>query len=156
MARKAKAKSPSTKTSSGKLSSAKASQRPRRSGDFGVPASDRRQASEVSDKTKHRGTVENERGDLQPRAGTDSREAGVGGREGGPGSFSGGDTDPDITGVGFGGSGLAEGAAGDRDIGAAETDGSSDQFASGPRARGANQRLRSHTRSRDRSGKTKG
>ena len=113
----------------------------KRAGDFGVPARNRRVANLVSQKTKHRGTVENEQGDLQPRAGVESREAGVGGREAGPGSFSGGDADPDVTGVGSGGRGLAQ-AGPDQNIGAAETDGSSDQFASGPRARGRNQRKR--------------
>ena len=67
------------------------------------------------------------------------RVSGVGAPDSGPGSASGGDIDTDIIGVGTG-SGLAQSGP-DRlgDIGAAETDGSSDEFASGPPARGENQ-----------------
>ena len=93
-----------------------------RKADFGIPARNLRVANIVSEKTKHRGTIEKEAGDLQPRAGVESREAGVGGREAGPGSFSGGDADPNITGVGFGGSGIAQsGPDSDDSIGAAAT-----------------------------------
>ena len=73
-----------------------------------------------------------------PRAGVDSREAGVGGHEAGPGSYSGGDLDPSVTGVGFG----TVAASGPDDVnrlGEAETTGRSDEFASGPPARGLGQ-----------------
>jgi hypothetical protein len=73
-----------------------------------------------------------------PRAGVDSREAGVGGHEAGPGSYSGGDVDSSITGVGFG----TVAASGPDDVnrlGEAETTGRSDEFASGPPARGSGQ-----------------
>jgi hypothetical protein len=64
----------------------------------------------------------------------------VGATNSGPGSGSGGDVDTDITGVGFGGAGLAQSGPEDPDsIGAAESDGTSDEFASGSRARGQNQ-----------------
>jgi hypothetical protein len=73
-----------------------------------------------------------------PRAGTDSREAGVGGQEAGPGSYSGGDIDPTTTGVGFGGV-AASGPDDPNRLGKAETTGGSEEFASGPPARGENQ-----------------
>jgi hypothetical protein len=68
------------------------------------------------------------------------RDAGVGARDSGPGSGSGGDIDPDIVGVGFDATGLA--AAGPDDpnsLGEAESDGTSNEFASGPPARGTRQ-----------------
>jgi hypothetical protein len=126
-------------------------------GDFGVPADDTRNANRVSEQTKHRGgSVEPPReGDLQPRAGVESREAGVGGREAGAGSSSGGDLDPDITGVGSAGDGLAEGGPDDANsIGQAETSADRDDFASGPPARGDNQPATGRPKARTRGSST--
>ena len=63
------------------------------------------------------------------------RDHGAGARDSGPGSGSGGDIDTDIVGVGTGGSGVAISGPGG-DAGMAETDGTSDQFASGKHATG--------------------
>jgi hypothetical protein len=100
--------------------------------DFGVSPRRREEALDVSRRT---------RGDTATaRAGTDSRVAGVGGRESGPGSHSGGDLDPSITGVGTGGSAISQAGPDEPgEMGAAETTGGSEQFASGPPAQGRNQ-----------------
>jgi hypothetical protein len=58
---------------------------------------------------------------------------------GGPGSASGGDIDPDIVGVGTGGSGLSFSGNVGRPPGPDDSDGSSDEFASGGHAEGRNQ-----------------
>jgi hypothetical protein len=59
------------------------------------------------------------------------RTSGAGAPASGPGSSSGGDLDTDITGVGFGGSGIAQGGPdSEAEIGAAASDGTSSQFAS--------------------------
>ena len=120
-------------------------------GDFGVPADDTRNANRVSEQTKHRGgSIEPPReGDLQPRAGVDSREAGVGAREAGAGSNSGGDLDPDITGVGSAGDGLAEGGPDDVNaMGQAESSTDRDDFASGGPAAGKNQPAKARPQAR--------
>jgi hypothetical protein len=71
------------------------------------------------------------------------RDAGVGARDSGPGSASGGDIDPDIVGVGFDATGLAEAGPDDPDsLGQAESDGTSNEFASGRPARGTHPRGR--------------
>ena len=67
------------------------------------------------------------------------RDHGAGGRAGGPGSASGGDIDPDIVGVGTGGSGIATSGNIGRPPGPDDSDGSSDEFASGGHAEGRNQ-----------------
>lgn len=108
-------------------------------GDFGVPVGTgpSRERNYVSENTKR-----SDPGATHARAGEDgadgARTAGAGGVDGGEGSSSGGDLDPDITGVGFGGSGLASSAPTGRP-GADDTTGSSDEFASGRHARGDNQ-----------------
>jgi hypothetical protein len=69
------------------------------------------------------------------------RDHGAGGRDTGPGSASGGDIDPDIVGVGTGGSGIAISGVTGRPPGPDDSDGSSDEFASGGHAQGRNQTL---------------
>jgi hypothetical protein len=64
------------------------------------------------------------------------RDHGAGLRDNGPGSASGGDVDPDIVGVGTGGSGIATSGDIGRPPGPDDTDGSSDAFASGGHAKG--------------------
>ena len=67
-----------------------------------------------------------------------ARTTGAGGSATGEGSSSGGDLDTDFVGVGTG-AGLAQaGPDDDANIGAASSDGSSDEFASGGRAQGRN------------------
>jgi hypothetical protein len=69
-----------------------------------------------------------------------NRVSGAGAPDSGPGSSSGGDVDTDVIGVGPG-TGIAQSGPDQlRDIGLAETDGASDEFASGPPALGENQR----------------
>jgi hypothetical protein len=117
-------------------------------GDFGIEASNRRVARGASAKAKRRAAGDRDPDDRQPRAGTESREAGVGSRESGPGSGSGGDIDTDVVGVGDA-RGLSQSGPDDEaDIGAADTTGGSEQFASGPPARGDNQPPRSRDRIR--------
>ena len=70
------------------------------------------------------------------------RDAGVGAPDDGPGSHSGGDVSMDYTGVGTGG-GVAESGAGGHTTGPATSTGGSEEFASGPPARGDNQARRS-------------
>lgn len=67
----------------------------------------------------------------------EARQSGAGGHDSGPGSSSGGDIDTSV--VGLGGSGLAQDIGKDEQGGAAETDGSSRNAASGGPARGENQ-----------------
>jgi hypothetical protein len=69
------------------------------------------------------------------------RDHGAGGRDSGPGSASGGDVDPEIIGVGTGGSGIATSGIIGRPPGPDDSDGSSDEFASGAHAQGRNQTL---------------
>jgi hypothetical protein len=69
------------------------------------------------------------------------RDHGAGGRDTGPGSASGGDIDPDVVGVGTGGSGIATSGVTGRPPGPDDSDGSSDEFASGAHAHGRNQTL---------------
>jgi hypothetical protein len=69
------------------------------------------------------------------------RDHGAGGRDTGPGSASGGDIDPDILGVGTGGSGVSLSGNVGRPAGPDDSDGSSDEFASGGRGQGRNQTL---------------
>jgi hypothetical protein len=66
------------------------------------------------------------------------RDAGVGAPNDGPGSHSGGDVSNDFTGVGTAG-GVAESGAGGHTRGPGLSTGSSDEFASGPPARGTGQ-----------------
>jgi hypothetical protein len=107
-------------------------------GDFGVPV-----GSGPSAERDYvtRNTKRSDPGNAQARSGEDggdsARTTGAGGTASGDGSCSGGDLDTDIVGIGTGGSGVAAGGP-DDDIGAAASDGSSDEFASGPHAQGRN------------------
>jgi hypothetical protein len=67
------------------------------------------------------------------------RDHGAGARDAGPGSASGGDVDPDIVGVGTGGSGIATSGVIGRPPGPDDSDGTSDEFAAGGHAQGRNQ-----------------
>ena len=99
-------------------------------GDFGVPAGTERTADRdyVSQNTKR-----SDRGNAHPASHErdGDRSSGAGAPASGPGSSSGGDIDTDITGVGFGGSGIAQaGPDSDAEVGAAASDGTSNEFAS--------------------------
>ncbi|MBC8106713.1 MAG: hypothetical protein H7Z14_09005 [Anaerolineae bacterium] len=84
-------------------------------GDFGVPETGQeRDRQYVSQETKSQ-----DPGGMPPHAGVDqSRVAGVGGNESGVGSSSSGDIDPDIVGVGTGGSTISQAGPDDRKDGA--------------------------------------
>ena len=107
-------------------------------GDFGAPAGGERTADRdyVSRNTKM-----SDPGAAQPFGFEQDgvRDHGAGGRANGPGSASGGDIDPDIVGVGTGGSGIATSGVIGRPSGPDDSDGSSDEFASGGHAEGRNQ-----------------
>jgi hypothetical protein len=107
--------------------------------DFGVGNSNRPAQRAASRTSRERSTQRRNPRDLPPRAGVESREAGVGGQESGPGSYSGGDVDPSVIGVGTGSGVAASGPDDESNIGAAETTGGSEEFASGPPAAGRNQ-----------------
>jgi hypothetical protein len=105
--------------------------------DFGahVAASRRGDRDYVSRNTKR-----SDRGAQQPfsHERTGERTSGAVGRYSGTGSSSGGDLDTDIVGVGTGGSGVSQ-AGPDEQIDAAESDGTSNEFASPvPRPRAKN------------------
>jgi len=132
-----------------KRSSASASKRSARSrkvgNDFGIPARSTRDP-EANRADQQRAAEEvrnvpagNRNPDArQPRSSFEERgrDAGVGARDAGPGSASGGDLDPDIVGVGLDGTGLAEAGPDDpNSLGLAESDGTGNEFASGPPAR---------------------
>jgi hypothetical protein len=103
-------------------------------GDFGVHES---KASRGERDYTSRNTKLADPGAAQPwsREHDGNRQSGAGGHDSGPGSSSGGDVDPDIIGVGTGGTGVSISGPSDR-RGADETDGTSDQFASGGHAIG--------------------
>jgi hypothetical protein len=106
-------------------------------GDFGVPVGTgpSRERDYVSGNTKA-----SDPGNAQPRSSEfdGRRTAGAGSRFSGDGSGSGGDIDPDFIGVGTGGSGVA--ASGPRGgSGPDDSDGSSNEMASGGPAEGRNQ-----------------
>ena len=107
-------------------------------GDFGVPegSGPSRQRDYVSDNTRA-----SDRGAAKPRSGEEEgvRTSGVGALDEGVGSGSGGDVDTDILGIGDGGSTLSASGPGDAP-GMDDTDGSSAEMASGPPAKGENQR----------------
>jgi hypothetical protein len=123
-------------------------------GDFGAPAGgDGRTADRdyVS-----RNTKASDPGAAQPFGYEQDgvRDHGAGGRASGPGSASGGDLDPDVVGVGTGGSGVSLSGNVNRPPGPDDSDGSSDEFASGAHAQGRNQPggptvIRGTTHSRD-------
>src|SRR6185312_6267115 len=85
-----------------------------------------------------RNTKLSDPGQAQPWSREDpdgTRTAGAGAHDSGEGSGSGGDIDPDLVGVGTGGSTISQGGPSDR-RGADESDGSSNEFASGRPATG--------------------
>lgn len=96
-------------------------------GDFGIPESDVPGRQYTSENTK-----QSDPGSAHPHAGTEGgdRTAGVGGDDVGDGSNSAGDIDTSIVGVGTGGSGVGEPTG--RGPGPDDSDGSSNEFASGP------------------------
>lgn len=101
-------------------------------GDFGVDVND----TVGRDYTSHN-TKASDPNAAMPHAGeNDERTAGVGGKGGAVGSSSGGDLDTDIIGVGTGGSGIAQSGRVGRPPGPDDSDGSSDEFASGGHAQG--------------------
>jgi hypothetical protein len=103
-------------------------------GDFGAPESNVVERTYVSTNTKR-----SDPGGAPPRAGLDgSRTSGVGGNQSGPGSSSGGDLDPDIVGVGTGGSGVAFSGKVHEPPGPDDSTGTSSDFASGPPSTGDN------------------
>jgi hypothetical protein len=106
--------------------------------DFGARADDRPERDYTSANTKH-----SDRGSAQPLANEErsgNRTAGVSGKDAGPGSSSGGDLDTDFVGI-AGGTGLAQNIDTEHHAGADDSDGSSDEFASGSggHAQGRNQ-----------------
>ena len=157
------ARSPSSRRSAGRSKSGSTSRRggsPKASGkgkvgsrsraarkfggktDFGVPASrsnteySRRKSREAkfNPTTSHPSDPRQEIGATQQ-----VRVSGVGQSNAGPGGASSGDVDPDIVGVGTG-SGIGQAPADPSSVAGPEwTDGSSNEFASGPPARGENQ-----------------
>lgn len=107
-------------------------------GDFGTPvgAGPDRERDYVNENTKR-----SDRGATQPMdwEHDGKRDHGVGAADSGPGSASGGDVDPDIVGVGTGGSGVATSGNIGRPPGPDDNDGTSNEFASGRPAQGRNQ-----------------
>lgn len=105
--------------------------------DFGVPANKGR--TRDRDYTSQNAKA-SDPGAAQPHSSefTGVRTHGAGGMASGEGSSSGGDIDPDIIGLGDGGSGIAASPPGHRP-GADDTDGSTNEMASGPPAAGENE-----------------
>ena len=76
-------------------------------------------------------------GSAHPRSGEDERRfSGAGKPSTGYGSASGGDIDTDIVGVGTGGSTVSQSGTSHRPPGPDDSNGTSDEFASGPHAEG--------------------
>ena len=134
-------------------------------GDFGAPAGGARTADRdyVSRNTKMSDPGAAQPWDFEHDG---VRDHGAGARDSGPGSASGGDIDPDVVGVGTGGSGIASSGVLGRPPGPDDSDGTSGEFASGGRAEGRNQpgagkvggakRVQGTTHSRDRDAHTGG
>jgi hypothetical protein len=111
--------------------------------DFGIPASSAARTRAVSDEIKNQPEGSHRTDPRPARSGEDgARVTGVGGNASGPGSSSGGDLDPDIVGVGTGGSGISQAGPDDNVSQPEMSDGTSNEFASGPPARGRNQSKR--------------
>ena len=106
--------------------------------DFGVPAREGKTPDRdyVSANTKA-----SDPGNTHPMAWEHDgvRDHGAGAPDTGPGSASGGDLSPDFIGVGTGGSGIAQSGEIRRPPGPDDSDGTSNEFASGPPAQGRNQ-----------------
>lgn len=104
--------------------------------DFGAAVNDRRERAYVS-----KNTQQSDPGHAQPSANEEldgNRDAGVSGNDSGAGSSSGGNVDTDFVGI-AGGAGLAQDVDKEHRPAADDSDGSSDEFASGPHAQGRNQ-----------------
>jgi hypothetical protein len=129
-------------------SNPKAAKRFARDNDFGVPESRALtdQAKRVSREAKFQPAASHHRDPRQERGSTQSaRASGVGKSNAGPGGASAGDIDTDIVGVGAG-EGLSQSGP-DADVSPAESStGGSEEFASGPPAKGENQNGRRHRR----------
>jgi hypothetical protein len=125
-------KSPRRATSATR-SASRSSDASNHSGDFGIPT-----ASAVRRVRRGEDLFRTHESHREPRAGASEvpRDAGVGAPDDGPGSHSGGDVSTDFTGVGTGGSAVAESGAGGHTDGPALANGG--DFASGPPARGRN------------------
>jgi len=145
MAQSSRRKRPASKSDPKVGSSPRAARKTGGKTDFGVPAS--RSKSEFAHRksreamfnptTSHPSDPRQEIGATQQ-----ARVSGVGKSNAGPGGASAGDIDPDVIGVGSG-SGLAQSPADPNAVSDPEwSDGSSKEFASGPPARGKNQRQR--------------
>jgi len=110
--------------------------------DFGIPAarSNTDYARRESRQTKFNPTTSHPNDPRQDLGATQqARVSGVGKPAAGPGGSSGGDIDSDVIGVGSG-AGLAQSAPDPSSVSEAQwSDGSSNEFASGPPARGENQ-----------------
>jgi len=107
-------------------------------GDFGVPVGD---GPTPERKYVTTNTKLSDPGRAKPLASEEPdgrRDHGVGARVRGPASGSGGDIDTDIIGVGTHGAGISASGPGDAP-GPDDSDGSSDEFASPPHARGSHQ-----------------
>ena len=103
-------------------------------GDFGVPVNRERTADR--DYTSAN-TKASDPGNAQARSGDDERRfSGAGGHSSGVGSSSGGDVDTDIVGVGTDGSTVSQSGETHRPPGPDDSDGTSNEFASGPQAQG--------------------
>jgi hypothetical protein len=109
------------------------------SGDFGAREGDAAQANYASRAVRNqdKGVVPVEAN--HPTLAGGDITSGAGMPASGDGGNSGGNLDPDIVGVGTGGSGIATSGATHRGPGPDDSDGSSDEFASGPHAKGENQ-----------------
>jgi hypothetical protein len=107
------------------------------SGDFGVPETPTKTSLDRDYTSAN--TKASDRGAAQPRSSEmeGNRVAGAGAAYSGPGSASGGDVDPDVIGIGDG-IGIATSGNVYEPRGPDDTDGSSDAFASGGKAKGEN------------------
>jgi hypothetical protein len=104
-------------------------------GDFGIPAEDAAPDMTVED----RDYPGRPAGNIRTRSGASGkRTVGVGSTEGPDGKGSGGDIDPDVIGLGTEGGISSDGELGNRE-GPDDSDGSSNEFASGGPAKGENQ-----------------
>src|SRR3954466_4182300 len=100
--------------------------------DFGIPSEDAAPDMTIED----RDFPGRPAGSKKTRSGASGkRTIGVGSTEGPDGKGSGGEIDTDIIGVGSGGGGSSDGEIG-RPSGPDDSDGSSNEFASGPPAKG--------------------
>lgn len=104
--------------------------------DFGAKADNTRERNYTSENTRQA-----DPGNAQPQANEERggrRTAGVSGNDSGPGSSSGGDLDTSFVGI-AGGTGLAQDVDKEHHPAADDSDGTSDEFASGGHAQGQNQ-----------------